>query len=342
MATLKQSDIELRVHNALIALKKGTAEDDLVEFKGAWKDPILAARQLAGSANQAAGEPVYWVFGVDGSGGDIDLSSHDPADWWLRVMSRFDGQEPELIAHRSVEIQPGGTANAFVIGTDAAPYVVKSTKLDDDRLEIPIRTATATRSATRSQIMRMLAPSIRVPILDVLDAYIVAYYPKEEQGIRVRGEIDVFFDYPTNRDAATLPAHLATAVFHMEAAAVEWPLGLSIQEPRDGGSYTMRAIKTPPTRRAYNPVGVNYIDGGLTVLGPGLVKLRVSGEPVSMASRGGEVPSAWCGSARLEVRLGIAGSSRQATQTIELPGANMGPSEATFGFPGVRWVSGPR
>jgi len=61
--------------------------------------------------------------------------------------SRFDGQEPELIAHRSVEIQPGGTAYAFVIGTDAAPYVVKSTKLDDDRLEIPIRTATATRSA---------------------------------------------------------------------------------------------------------------------------------------------------------------------------------------------------
>lgn len=109
MATLKQSDIELRVHNALIALENGTAEDDLVEFKGAWKDPIMAARQLAGSANQAAGELVYWVFGVDGSGGDIDLSSYDPADWWSRVMSRFDQQQPDLIAHRRVETPSGGT-----------------------------------------------------------------------------------------------------------------------------------------------------------------------------------------------------------------------------------------
>jgi len=64
---LKQSDIELRVHNALIALKKGTAEDDLVEFQGRlersnfggsatrrlWQTRLLANRSIGYSVLMA-------------------------------------------------------------------------------------------------------------------------------------------------------------------------------------------------------------------------------------------------------------------------------------------------
>ena len=47
-------------------LKQGhPIEDARVELKTTWPDPKAAARQIAGHANAAQGEPILWLIGIN-------------------------------------------------------------------------------------------------------------------------------------------------------------------------------------------------------------------------------------------------------------------------------------
>ena len=87
----------------------------------------------------------------------------DPADWWAVMSKRFDEVFPELL-HVTVHIDEGKTVAALAFTTDLSPYVI-TTGAEEGRVEreVPIRVATATRSAHRHDLIRMLAPVVTVP-----------------------------------------------------------------------------------------------------------------------------------------------------------------------------------
>ena len=73
------------------------AEDSHVECKASWPDVNNIARQLAGHANAAKGEPVLWLIGVDEKGGTIPGAEHKELNnWYPQLVKEFDGVAPFL------------------------------------------------------------------------------------------------------------------------------------------------------------------------------------------------------------------------------------------------------
>ena len=144
-------------------------EDSRVELKREWITPEKAARRLAAHANSALGEPILWLIGLDQKSGELVQSSNDLAAWWPSVQSYFDGISPDMI---DVTLNVGGkTITALCFDTERRPFVVKSRP---DFLEVPWRDGTRTRSATRAELIRLLAPIVELPNFEILGAKLLA------------------------------------------------------------------------------------------------------------------------------------------------------------------------
>src|SRR5262249_53745692 len=72
-------------------------EDARVELKAEWTDPQKAARQIAGHANAARGEPILWLIGVDKDRGVTGADYNELANWYPQVQSQFDALAPRLV-----------------------------------------------------------------------------------------------------------------------------------------------------------------------------------------------------------------------------------------------------
>ena len=57
---------------------------------------------------------------------------------------------------------------ALYFETDRAPFVVKNQEGGTIQREVPWREATGVKSATRSQLLRLLSPLQRLPSLEVI------------------------------------------------------------------------------------------------------------------------------------------------------------------------------
>ncbi|ASN39997.1 hypothetical protein CGQ24_13890 [Arthrobacter sp. 7749] len=204
---------------AVEALQTGIigGEDDLLEFKRDYfkGDKFdKGVRQLAGSLNRAAGEPVLLVFGVEDQTGKCYKT--DPVDlneWWPSVQSKFDQVSPELIRHVPILID-GITIQALAISSDRAPYVFRVSGHSPHDREIPIREATGTRSAHRDQILRMLAQQTKMPTVDTIlgECRLMEFEafgdPEEpEYLLRFDGSFRLFFD---PHGSAMIPRHRFT------------------------------------------------------------------------------------------------------------------------------------
>lgn len=152
--------------------RKEKAEDARLELKTSWPDPDKAARQLAGHANAARGSEVLWLIGVDEVSGIVGASGTEFASWWGQVIRCFDGLAPGLtelavpIANRVVY------ALHFV--TDRGPYVTRNPTFGQQgggpvSWEVPWREGTAVRSASRAELLLMLAPTVRTPDIEFLN-----------------------------------------------------------------------------------------------------------------------------------------------------------------------------
>ncbi len=126
---LRPQQLEARVLGLVdLVLEGGRIEDDLVECKGQWPEPQnrRSARQLAGAANKARGEPILWIIGLDeGAHRLTEVGSVDVADWWPAMSSRFDPPAPELELHIVVPVSEGKAVTALRFLTDRSPYVIK-------------------------------------------------------------------------------------------------------------------------------------------------------------------------------------------------------------------------
>ncbi|WP_143087240.1 hypothetical protein [Geodermatophilus ruber] len=158
---MRAVELEGRVVAAIDARRNANVppEDDFVECKGRWPEKDKA-RQLAGLANRAAGEPVVLIVGFDDRSGEVvDPGATDPADWWQGMVGQFDQTPLDVLRHMLVHISATEKVHAFAFGTDRVPYVVKNGQGRD----VPMREGTSTRSAYRHELLRLLLPSIGHP-----------------------------------------------------------------------------------------------------------------------------------------------------------------------------------
>jgi hypothetical protein len=170
--------LEVIAANAVEASLRGEHfEDDLIDLKSDLPDPENSARRLAAHANAALGRPVIWILGIDPKAKTLTgLPKRDSATWLDQLAKSFHGQPPEL-THDLIVTLPVGSVRVWEFQTLDAPYLVKA---ETQKLEVPWRDGTRTRSATRLDLLRLLVPRIEVPELS-LDSWNVNQKPDSEE-----------------------------------------------------------------------------------------------------------------------------------------------------------------
>ena len=150
-------------------------EDVKVELKTKWPDdPAWAARRIAAHANAARGEPILWLIGVDEKAGPVPgAERQELADWWPSVESLFNGPPPNPIAVKVYHEDK--TVTALYFETARRPYVVKNPNHGKPgggpvELEVPWRVLNKTRSATHSDLVKLLAPMQHAPRFEFVQA----------------------------------------------------------------------------------------------------------------------------------------------------------------------------
>ena len=169
---MRPSEIENWTLKVLEQLKAGERiEETRVEVKTIWINPQEAARKIAGHANAARGESILWIFGIDERNSNVvGVKKEELAVWWERVMSEFDGSTPTMI-DINVFID-GVTVVSLLFETDRAPFVVKNPNYnkqkDKIKFEVPWREGTSTRTAHRTDLLRLLVPIVHKPEIEIL------------------------------------------------------------------------------------------------------------------------------------------------------------------------------
>ncbi len=141
-------------------------EDSLVELKGTWPDDHLkAARRIAGHANAAGGNAVLWLIGLDEKRGVTGADRLDLANWWPKVQSCFGGTSP-TVTDVNVTTDNGQTFVALYFDCASRPFVVSLPPGSTTERDVPWREGTRIRSATRSELIRLLRRAPRVGELE--------------------------------------------------------------------------------------------------------------------------------------------------------------------------------
>jgi hypothetical protein len=170
---VRQQQLEAQVLTIVDAVVAGhRVEDDRVECKADWPaDHKRSARQLAGLANAAAGEPILLIVGLDEQAHAVhELSNVEPATWWGQVGARF--AEVSLEPEMSVIHTDGGPVVAMRFDTGRAPYVVTTDGIGGIDREVPWRRNASTRSAHRHEILRSVVGEVGVPQLLPISAWV--------------------------------------------------------------------------------------------------------------------------------------------------------------------------
>lgn len=151
-------------------------EDSRVELKSQWIEAKKAARLIAGHANAARGESILWIIGVDEKKGVMGADNMELANWYPQVQSQFEDLAPQLLTDLNVRVREPNDPNkykiivALLFETVRAPYVVKNPDGGQISYEVPWREGRGTRSAKRSDLIRLLSPIQKLPLFEVLKA----------------------------------------------------------------------------------------------------------------------------------------------------------------------------
>jgi hypothetical protein len=173
---MRPIEIETWALRILESVKNGgSVEDSLVELKARWPESKKAARQLAGHANAARGARILWLIGVDEKYGIDGANYSELSAWYTQLESEFDTLAPAL---QNVNVAfDGKSIAALCFDTQRAPYVVKNPAFNTPQggaveLEVPWREGNRTRSATRSDLITVLAPIRLQPSFEPLEGSI--------------------------------------------------------------------------------------------------------------------------------------------------------------------------
>ncbi|MBB5790850.1 hypothetical protein [Jiangella mangrovi] len=292
--------IEVRVQDAVTrVLTSGAVEDDLIECKSVWPDPVRKARQLAAMANRATPDPITWIIGIDEKAQTIAAPPGvEVSDWIAQLEKQFDGGAPALLHHFNVTVADGEQVTVLTFETDRAPYVVKSSGGTATR-EVPYRSGTGTRSASRAELLRMLAPTIDVPAVVILSARFSLTLNEpmgREPSVDCSGHVGVFVEHLADR-TAMMPNHIMSGTLRgLDRSAT---LELRAWSP---------AWWAPVAVPAETRLGVSETKDGLLITAPG--SGGIGFEPKNKIDA--EIFGEWIleKTLDLQMQLGVTGVSR--------------------------------
>jgi hypothetical protein len=210
-------------------------EDVRVEIKATWPDAVKTARRLAGHANAARGEAILWLVGADEDRGVVGANYEELSNWFSVVQSQFDDIAPSL---QNLNISyHGKTVAALCFDTSRFPYVVKNSAFKNAaggpvELETPWREGTKTRSATRSDLVLLLSPLVRIPKFEIL-AGDIRFVPAADGSLHTRLDFHLAAYVVAMSEAPlTIPFHKCAAVLTSGTELVSDGFNLNISTPK--------------------------------------------------------------------------------------------------------------
>jgi len=275
---MRKTDIEFWALNVIERVENGQpVEDDRVELKSNWVDPGKAARRIAGHANAARGEPILWLIGVDEINNIKGVDYHEYTEWFGKVNSNFDEIAPEAV---SINIPyKGVTILAILFDTDRAPYLVKNPSGGSIQFEVPWRDNTSIKTANRSELLRILVPTQRLPIINILSGILRARQFKDEQKWNWDLEFQLYVESMLNFPVV-LPFHQCFATLNMNEYLEDVTFkDLKLLPPSlsSGLGSRYRAIgisdSPPPQRPQYDSLTIDGTSAELMIQGPGKFRL---------------------------------------------------------------------
>ncbi len=280
---MRKQEIELWALNILERVKaKKPTEDDYAELKGEWPDAKPAARRIAGHANAARGEPIIWLIGVDEKEGVVKGANiEELSNWWSKVKSRFDGPPPELTS----VVVPDGEVSIVALSFDTSnsPYVVKSEDgAGGIQREVPWREATSVRSANRGDLLKLLIPIHKAPLLEALRAELHPEIDEKSSGVRViKWLLNVtLYIMPISNERAVMPKHKCSVTMSFDRDTN--PKTMSVVDLRAPVHHRSYTISSPSVSRELYEEPASYtVFGTSTEIiadGPGTIVLSAVGK----------------------------------------------------------------
>jgi hypothetical protein len=197
------------------------SEDSRVELKSTWPKSAQAARQIAAHANAARGTPILWLIGVSETTGVVGADYEEVANWYPEVKSYFDGVTPELF-DLNVLVN-SKTVVALLFQTERAPFVVRNAAYGQTgggsvEMEVPWREGRKTRSATRSDLIRLLEPLVHQPSLEYLGCKVTVNQQMTQSGdVIYRWFVSMdFYVAPLHSEILVIPFHRCQLVLSAE------------------------------------------------------------------------------------------------------------------------------
>jgi hypothetical protein len=241
-------------------------EDYRVELKAQWPDVKKAARHIAGHANAAHGEPILWLIGVDEEKGVVGVNNEELANWSAQVRAEFDGLPPQILRDLNVPVK-GKTVVALLLDTDRAPYLVKNPAYNKPnggpvQLEVPWREARSTRTALRSDLLRILSPIQKAPSFELLT------YSDDPKNLTWKLYME-FYVAPRADAHVVIPFHHCGASFEIPRHIPRTQFESIVIEPRSslyhrGGTVSRRT----------DSLRIESTEDEVLINGPGKVMLK--------------------------------------------------------------------
>ncbi|MBL1077212.1 hypothetical protein JK358_22695 [Nocardia sp. 2] len=269
---------EIRVNDIVNhVIAGGKVEDDYVEAKSQWPKPEKA-RQLAAMANAAGGQPILWLIGLSEDRHlVVPLDSTDPATWWAQVRSRFAHDVCPDLSVLNVPTDHGRVV-CLQFETDRAPYLVK-TPGGTATSEVPWRSGTSTRTATRNELLSLLKSATSVPELELLDGGANLQRRVHPRGPDELPDVEFTLRFAMHVYIDSEPGRQLLLPRHRWSMTVATPSGLDFTPRRFRISCEDDAASsTSPGGRTHQPypLGATARSSGLYVHGADVVEITAS------------------------------------------------------------------
>jgi hypothetical protein len=299
-------------------------EDDRVELKAQWpSEHRKAARRIAGHGNQAGGDTILWVIGVDeGARAVVDAGVVEMSEWWPQVERCFDELWPE-VQYVSVPVA-GGVVHALFFDTSRAPYMVTTDGRGGADREVPWREGTRVRTARRSEVLRSLVEEAKVPVLECFAGAIEFQYDAvATQVVPDASEVFIRLDLHMYLEAlapCTMPQHRWSATLAVGDQLIDVSADIRLLGPmRPVPQQTPRRLTaisfaSQPVEPAGEIVAVS--NSSLHVSGSDALKLTGTATVPFTDDLGDTVRTQE--SIGLALRLPLANSTRAATLHVDL------------------------
>jgi hypothetical protein len=249
-------------------------EDDRVDCKLSLPEGHAAARRIAAQLNAMYGEPILWLEGIDAKTGSVGPVAQDLQAWWKTVEQCFEPPAPTLDALLITENEL--RLRALQFSPNALPMQVRNPnhgrmKGDPAEWEVPWREGDMTRSARRSDLLRLLYPVHRAPLVE----RIAMHAQLRGRGDRELGYLEasaLLYMVPMGSESVVVPFHLCEAWIGVDPESLR-PLRLRTLAPRtirrtdsNGSNYeeslNPRVVLTPDDVQVATPALLRALANG--------------------------------------------------------------------------------